>query len=375
MLSESAALSDLIGDIYDAALDPSRWRGVLGKTCEFVGGSSAVLYWHDAASERSAALHLFNEDPYYTKLYFDKYVKLNPMFPAATFVESGVVHSAFDLIPQEEIVKTRFYREWMKPQGMMDALGAVLEKGIARAALLNIRWVESDAALDEESRRRLALLVPHFQRAVAIGRLFDQNKATRESLTETLDHVEAGVFLVDPDGRVVLANLQGRKMLEDGTLMQVRRDMLTAVCQDANRMLREVIAAAANGDGSLGIRGVALPLSVSHSQWFAHVLPLTSGLRRQAGSAHGAVAAVFVRRSSPEDPSSLEALARRYDLTAGELRVVDAVMKVNGMKAIAELLGVSQETVKSHLHSIYRKTGTQRQNALVKLVAGVGATS
>jgi hypothetical protein len=55
--SEASTLSELIGDIYDAALDPSLWLQALERSCAFVGGSSAVLYWHDVASESSAALH------------------------------------------------------------------------------------------------------------------------------------------------------------------------------------------------------------------------------------------------------------------------------------------------------------------------------
>jgi hypothetical protein len=35
---ETEQLSALIGDIYDAALDPTRWVDVLGKTRAFIGG-------------------------------------------------------------------------------------------------------------------------------------------------------------------------------------------------------------------------------------------------------------------------------------------------------------------------------------------------
>ena len=45
---DAERLSALIGDIYDAALDPSRWVGVLHKAREFVGGSAAALFSKDA---------------------------------------------------------------------------------------------------------------------------------------------------------------------------------------------------------------------------------------------------------------------------------------------------------------------------------------
>ena len=36
-------LPELIGEIYDAALDPSLWNDVVGKIARFVGGSAAVI--------------------------------------------------------------------------------------------------------------------------------------------------------------------------------------------------------------------------------------------------------------------------------------------------------------------------------------------
>ena len=116
---EAETLSALIGDIYDAALDPKAWVKALGRSCAFVGGASAALFWHDVASERSEVLHIFEEDPFYTQLYLEKYIALNPVFPAAMFLETGVVHSNRDLVPEAELVRTRFYREWIKPQGIV----------------------------------------------------------------------------------------------------------------------------------------------------------------------------------------------------------------------------------------------------------------
>ena len=51
--------------------------------------------------------------------------------------------------------------------------------------------------------------------------------------------------------------------------------------------------------------------------------------------------------------------------------MLDAVMKVSGVRALADLLGLSQATVKTHLQNVFRKTGVTRQSDLVRLVAGV----
>jgi DNA-binding CsgD family transcriptional regulator len=370
--SEATALSRLIGDIYDAALDPQLWTTALEGSCAFIGGSSAVLYWHDAATERSATLHSFNENAHYSRLYFEKYVQMNPVFPAAIFMEPGIIHTSDDLVPREEFLKTRFYREWCKPQGIVDAIAANLERGQTSSALFNIRWEEKDGVLDEAVIHRAELVVPHFQRAVAIGRLFDQHKTVEAVLTETLDHVEAGVFLVNAKGSLVFVNAIGEAMLEQGKILRRRNDTLAAVVAEADRALRDIFAAAEKGDISVGTSGVAVPLSTAPTdRWFAHVLPLTSGARRNTASRFDATAAVFVRKASLANPTPLEGLAKLYGLTASEIRVLDAVLKVNGVKAIAELLGISQATVKTHLNHVFRKSGAKRQSDLVKLVAGI----
>jgi DNA-binding CsgD family transcriptional regulator len=246
------------------------------------------------------------------------------------------------------------------------------EKGVTRTSLINIR---TEVAVDEDMRRRMGLLVPHLQRAVAIGRLFDQGRgaqAAQAALTETLDHVEAAVILVGADGAISFANDPATHMLDDATLIRRHGNSLQAAAPEDDRIFRDIFAAAAKGDASIGVRGVAVPLtSSSEERWFAHVLPLTSGRRQQAGQANHAVAAIFIRKTAPNVPPPLEAIARLYKLTASEIRVLEAVLKVNGVKTMADTLGLSQATVKTHLQNVFRKTGTRRQSDLVKLVAGI----
>jgi len=101
----------------------------------------------------------------------------------------------------------------------------------------------------------------------------------------------------------------------------------------------------------------------------AHVLPLTSGARRQAGVAYSAAATVFVRKVSLDTRSPMEAIARLYKLTVSELRVLQAIVEVGGVPAVAETFGISESTVKTHLHRVFAKTGLKRQVDLANLVA------
>ena len=114
-----------------------------------------------------------------------------------------------------------------------------------------------------------------------------------------------------------------------------------------------------------------MPLTARDGEHYvAHALPLTSGERRRAGRGYAAVAALFVHKAALETPSPPETIARLYNLTPTELRVLLAVVEVGGVPEVAEALGIGEATVKTHLHRLFGKTDTARQADLVKLVAG-----
>jgi DNA-binding CsgD family transcriptional regulator len=128
---------------------------------------------------------------------------------------------------------------------------------------------------------------------------------------------------------------------------------------------------AERGDAAVGIKGIAVPLlALDGERHVAHVLPLTSGARRRAGTSYAATAAMFVRNAALNTPSPQEVIGKLYKLTPTELRVLLAIVQVGSPAGAAETLGVAESTVKTHLHRLFAKTGTKRQADLVKLVAG-----
>ena len=49
-MTEAETASNLVGDIYDAALDPAMWVGVLAKIAGFAGARAGGLAVKDCAS-------------------------------------------------------------------------------------------------------------------------------------------------------------------------------------------------------------------------------------------------------------------------------------------------------------------------------------
>ena len=370
-MREDERLSGLIGDIYDAALDPALWTRALDKLARFVGGPAASLVSKDAASKTGQLVFQVGLDPRYVQLYFDKYIGLDPNTVGQLFAEIEEPVSVADFMPYDQFVKTRFHKEWSQPQGLVDAVSSVLERSATSGALVLVFRHERDGLVDEEARRRMRLIVPHIRRAVLIGRVIELKKAEAATFADTLDGISAGMFLVDAQGCIVHANASGHLLLAGGSLLHAVGRKLSTHDTSAEQALHEVFLAAGNGDTAVGVKGVALPLRARDGDHYvAHVLPLTSGVRRRAGTNYRAVAALFVHKAALEAPSPPEVIAKTYKLTPTELRVLLAIVQVGGVPEVAEALGIAETTVKTHLGRLFQKTGADRQADLVKLVAG-----
>jgi DNA-binding CsgD family transcriptional regulator len=187
-----------------------------------------------------------------------------------------------------------------------------------------------------------------------------------ETLADALDGLGAGLFVVDATGRIVHANASGRAMLRERLVLRDAEGRLAACEPRAAATLREVLAKAAGPDAG----PAALPLSAADGRHHvAHLLPLASETRR-SGAGHHTLVAVLVHRAAIEPHCPSEVIARLYNLTPSELRVLLAIVEVGGVAETARALGVAEATVKTHLHRLFGKTGAARQADLVKLVAG-----
>lgn len=64
----------------------------------------------------------------------------------------------------------------------------------------------------------------------------------------------------------------------------------------------------------------------------------------------------------------LDAFAVAFDLTVTEAKVVEHISNASCPKEISTLMGISVNTVRSHLRSIYSKTGARGYNRVLRLI-------
>src|SRR5512139_1940595 len=258
-MKEDQGLTQLIGDIYDAALDSSRWNAVLAKIAEFTGGQAAGLLSKDSVSKSGNVFYQSGVDPYFVRLYSETYWKFDPVASLPDCEVEQIV-SIPDLVPYDEFKAGRFYREWAQPQGWADAANAVLEKSATCCAYLSILRNQASGMVDEDMRRRMRLIVAHVRRAVRTGKAIDLSQAEAATFADILDGLSPAIFLVDAEGQVVHGNAAGRSVLDKGDLLRTVHGRLTAIDTQVDQALHSAFIAAGKNDAEIGAKGSALPL-------------------------------------------------------------------------------------------------------------------
>ena len=361
-MKDHQRLIQLAGNIYDAALDSALWPDVLAKIACFVGAQACMLITKSPAKSVTAC-HPFGIDARHLQLYVEFYGDLDPMTTLQS-PELGRIVGVSDIVPPEDFRKSDFYRDWLRPQGLIDAASVKLDRTATNCAYLVVMRGEANGLVDDEMRQRMQLVIPHLRRAKAI----ELRQAEAATFADILNNLNTSIFLVDSDGAILHANAAATALQRAGELLRAVRGRLTASDAAAEQSLRDVLTAA--GSGGIDGKGVALPLSARNGEHYvAHVLPLAAGDAHQTG-ANSAVAAVFVRKAELDALSPADVIGKAYNLTPTELRVLLAIVDVGGVPEVAQNLGVADTTIKTHLSRLFEKTGAGRQADLVKLVAG-----
>jgi DNA-binding CsgD family transcriptional regulator len=329
------------------------------------------VYYKDAATKHGNVYYnCGRRDPHYKRLYLQDYCRIDPTTVGLWLRETGKPLGIRDIMDIDEFHASRFYQEWVRPQKHVDAVSVTLDKTATGAALFTVFRHERHGFLDAEARWRMGLIAPHVRRAALVGRALEHKTAEAATLADTFDGLSAAMFLVDADGRVVHANAAGEAMLRQSLVLSVASGKLAASDAVALRALNEMVAAAKGGDAAAGSRGIAVPLTARDGErYVVHALPLASAERGRAGGGCAAVAALFVQKAALQLRSLPEVVAKTFNLTPTELRVLLAIVETGGVPETAEALGIGQATVKTHLHRLFGKTDTRRQADLVKLMA------
>jgi DNA-binding CsgD family transcriptional regulator len=367
-------LSELIGSIYDCALNPSHWtatmdsiRSELDLQCGALGvqtfpASKVLIY-----TTSGMAPHFSEALPRYSPEVTESWGGADNIYDFR--MDEIQIQSE---VNSDNSWKTgAYYREWAEPQGIHDLAGMMLIRDSRTLGTLAFGRHWDCGPFTMREKNALRMLLPHVQRSVVISNLLDIKSVRSESFAATLDAMETAVLLVAENLHIVHANAAAHILLKEGDEISDRGGTLKVKDSAEAHALAASVTCAASDEASIGRRGFGIPVhQPDGSPAVLHVLPLRVGSMR-AGLMPKAVAAVFISAPAASLDAPREALAALFDLTGAEVKVFFLAAKGLQREAIAGQLNLSLATVKTHLLRIFAKTGVTRLAELVNLSASL----
>ena len=364
-------LSDIIGSVYDCVLEPQEWSRTLPLISAFGESAASSIVVQGRLSNSGARIFEDGERQSFLRLYFEKLAASRmPAMKQVAFDHLGEVATMTMLAGEREPLNSDFYLKWVRPLGFRDVIGVLVLKSGKRVAWFSVARSDVQSRFTESDLRQMELLSPHICRALLISDALDLQSIMATRLAETVDHLSTGVVLTEERGRIAYMNGSAESILKNGNALKSKDGRLVAARPHARDALSRALEESSAGRAPLTSGQHAIPLPDEEgSGLIANVLPLQWRDGRNPLAALPGAAAVIIQDPAEGAPAPMEAIGLLYGLTAAERNVLEQVAASHTPQETADRLGVSVNTVKTHLQKIFSKTNTARQADLVSLVA------
>lgn len=367
----SERFSDLIGAIYDCAIEPTLWPQTIPAIAEAANCFAGMIGIVDLQSVTAHALYPAG----YPSGCIDRMMSYAPemiaMFrtvPDITALYDEPV-SARRTVPPDMLEASPYAQEMMTKYGIWDSINLILLAKPTRIAEFGLSRHVSRGAATDGDLAVMRLLAPHIRRSVTISDLLDMKSIETKALGAALDSFAVGVVIVGGEGRILHSNEPARGMLAKGSPIVSNSGYLATMQPKTTSELIEAIAIAQRDESAISRLGIGIPLiDRSLKAATAHVLPLARGERRGRLMPQ-ATAAVFVMPSDTPQPVDLGVVARMFSLTPAEGRVLSHLAASANIPEIAAMLGITEATAKTHRTRLFAKMGVSRRAELLVMLA------
>ncbi|MDH6233213.1 DNA-binding CsgD family transcriptional regulator/PAS domain-containing protein [Mesorhizobium soli] len=373
-LPSTRTISEIIGLIYDCAINPKQWDLALEGIRALFRSQNAQLLMYDLEQRGVKLMKSVGVAPYWLErqLEYASEVADWERLPLAMILPLDEPQVMSRHLPPELRQSSRYLSEWVAPQGLVDSIGLVLMRNPSRHAHMGMGRHVSAGCISDREVELGRLLAPHVRRAVTISNILDVRSIEAEAAKAVFDTLRVGVVLTDSKARILHVNAAAEAMLRAGKPIRSAAGTILTNLTSATAELHAAIELATRNEAEFGKTGLAVRLTnPGHAPVLASVLPIRPGVVRQRLEPL-AVAAVFVNPVG-NDANGAEAMSIAFDLTRMETRVLTSLLAGRTLVQSAAELGIAFATAKTHLGNIFAKTGVSRQVELVRLAAQIAA--
>ncbi|MFC3440244.1 helix-turn-helix transcriptional regulator [Sphingobium rhizovicinum] len=361
-MATSASNAGNWADIFlSAALEPEKWDDALRAMAEATGSRHGQMIGFGASAASFNWISDIDESILTKSAMIDQGAPdLNFRVAADRLPDRpAIVHEAhYDIARQS--LRADDYLDLCSDFDIFNGCQAKLTAGQDHMIGLALLRDSKDGRTTQDQRDLFADIAGHARTAVRLQQAIE--KQGFALLAGTFESMERACWLLDATGRVggmtprAEALLSSSRIrLSDGWLASDRADETRAILRAVRTIVDPPARAAdpvalAEADGGVGIMLEFYPLPVA--PW---ALPF-------------APRAIVIARVGAASDRHVQMLTRTFRLTPAEADIAIRLAAGQSRADIAAARGVSTETLKAQLRSIYEKTGCNRESQLVRIV-------
>lgn len=373
MLSNKEVLAKLIGSVYDAAAEPTLWDSFLEQLAKTARADGAGLVMHDDRQGTHSIAASWDLDPDLARLYREYYGPLDVWTSRGKSSPVGRVCLSQELCSLNDLRRTEVYNGLMVPSDIEHGMFGFVQRCGSTWAVISLYRSASSGQYEVADLDILRLIVPHIQRAFKLHFQLSELKARSEGVEAALNMLATGIIFLGTDGEVLLMNKRAEEILncQDGLLLA--QGKLVAATYGESTRLRAAIGGAVQTGNERGLSAGGTMLISRKKQ---RPLSVTVAPLREFIPTLSQRPAAVVFLSDPdrdlENPDDL--MQRCYGLTPAEARLTMVLLEGYSLKQSADSCGVTHNTAKSQLKSVFSKIQVKRQSELIRVMLNSAGT-
>ncbi len=359
--------SELVRYVHHGALDPPAWRQFLRLMCDYLGGNAAVLILRVPRLGEVPLKVDFGAIPEQSPAYFNKYLAMDP-FVQLPEGQAITLHAFMERIEESE-----YFRDWLEPQDFVYVMGVDLSyKGRHHVRLRFCRSRKAGNFSDEDCRF-VETIVPHLKLAIGAFSELDAVTTERSVYADAMDQLTLASLVVDETGKILHATRLAEAILAENDGISRSNDLLCLAKREDSKRFKDLLSRAVTAQRS-GAPALVDVMRVRRDSGRADigvvVRPSTSGVGKNNEHLTASIA-VFLSTESvaaSERTVPSEVIQKLFGLTPREAILALRLAAGESLYEASAKLGISPNTGRAHLRSIFAKTGVDRQVRLVRVL-------
>jgi DNA-binding CsgD family transcriptional regulator len=366
-------LWESIARLHEAPHLKAAWHEVLCELTLVVPCAQGLVCERVDADIRVAPGMVVGNDPDFVNDYSREFSRIDPFFALAGRQQAdGPLRASLaeEIIPLPRLRRSAYYRRFLvRNDRLCHAVGGRIG-GDAHAS--GHVWLLRPAGqpFDEGERERVSVFMAHARAAFVQRWRLAQAKRERDAALAWLDCAEDATLILDAEGRLLIANLAGERLLRaDPRLARFRTGDRggRGVGDDWLETALDTVHAESASTGRSSTHCVRLAGRPGQAELMAVIASLPAGSASNPGTARAVLSLRDRQRARPKlDALQLKAL---FGFTLAESRVANALLAGHAVPDIARTWAVRADSVSAHVQNMLSKTGTRRQGELLVLLA------